>query len=230
MGVSAAQGSAGLKPGVCTSTTRPSNPFEGQMIYETDTDKVLIYNGTAWVIPNSSTTNPTGLEFVSSTTIAALSTTTSVSNCFSADYLNYRVLFTATVATANIRMRLNYRDSGGDVTTANYQFGAGGLIGSASWGVDYSGTSGQTSTLLGESGLAGSRFSLSMDVYNPFATDHTTALWQSGGTLQPATTPSITMVVTNYTATTSMTGFTIQRNSGTGTFSGVIKVYGYRNS
>ena len=53
MGVSAAQGSAGLKPGVCTSTTRPSNPYEGQMIYETDTDKVLVYNGTAWIFPNS---------------------------------------------------------------------------------------------------------------------------------------------------------------------------------
>ena len=53
MGVSAAQGSAGLKPGVCTSTTRPSNPFEGQMIYETDTDKVLVWNGTAWIFPNS---------------------------------------------------------------------------------------------------------------------------------------------------------------------------------
>ena len=48
MPISAAQGSAGLKPGVCTSTTRPSNPFEGQMIYETDTDVVAVWNGTAW--------------------------------------------------------------------------------------------------------------------------------------------------------------------------------------
>jgi len=48
MGVSAAQGSAGLKPGVCTSTTRPSNPFEGQMIYETDTDSTLIWTGSYW--------------------------------------------------------------------------------------------------------------------------------------------------------------------------------------
>ena len=37
-----------IKPGVCTSSTRPAVPFEGQMIYETDTDKVLVYNGTAW--------------------------------------------------------------------------------------------------------------------------------------------------------------------------------------
>jgi len=40
--------SSGLRPGVCTSTTRPQAPFEGQMIYETDTDKVLVWNGTAW--------------------------------------------------------------------------------------------------------------------------------------------------------------------------------------
>lgn len=34
--------------GVCTSTTRPASPYEGQMIYETDTDKVLVWNGSAW--------------------------------------------------------------------------------------------------------------------------------------------------------------------------------------
>lgn len=45
-----------IKTGVCTSTTRPAAPFEGQMIYETDTDTVLVYNGAAWVsmTPNSS--------------------------------------------------------------------------------------------------------------------------------------------------------------------------------
>jgi hypothetical protein len=34
---------------VCTSATRPSSPVEGLQIYETDTDKVYIYSGTAWV-------------------------------------------------------------------------------------------------------------------------------------------------------------------------------------
>ena len=37
-----------VKPGVCTSSTRPASPYEGQMIYETDTDKTLVWNGTAW--------------------------------------------------------------------------------------------------------------------------------------------------------------------------------------
>ena len=49
MGISQQIGSSSLsKPGVCTSSTRPATPYEGQMIYETDTDKVLVYNGTAW--------------------------------------------------------------------------------------------------------------------------------------------------------------------------------------
>ncbi len=33
---------------ICTSSTRPSAPFEGQTIYETDTKKTLTYNGSGW--------------------------------------------------------------------------------------------------------------------------------------------------------------------------------------
>ena len=41
--------STGLRPGVCTSTTRPTAPYEGQMIYETDTDLVLVWDNAAWL-------------------------------------------------------------------------------------------------------------------------------------------------------------------------------------
>jgi hypothetical protein len=34
---------------VCTAATRPASPNEGMLIYETDTDTVLIYSGSAWV-------------------------------------------------------------------------------------------------------------------------------------------------------------------------------------
>ena len=37
-----------IQPGVCTSSTRPASPFEGQAIYETDTDRVLYWNGSGW--------------------------------------------------------------------------------------------------------------------------------------------------------------------------------------
>jgi len=42
-------GLAGLKPGVVdNAAARPSSPFEGQAIYQKDTDEVLYYNGTSW--------------------------------------------------------------------------------------------------------------------------------------------------------------------------------------
>lgn len=34
---------------VCTSTTRPSSPPEGMVVYETDTDALVTYQGSAWV-------------------------------------------------------------------------------------------------------------------------------------------------------------------------------------
>ena len=43
--------------GVCTSTTRPATPYEGQVIYETDTNRVLVWDASAWV-GISSTLNP----------------------------------------------------------------------------------------------------------------------------------------------------------------------------
>jgi hypothetical protein len=36
------------QPGVCTSSTRPVSPYEGQVIYETDTDRIYCYTGSSW--------------------------------------------------------------------------------------------------------------------------------------------------------------------------------------
>jgi len=47
--------------GVCTSTTRPASPYEGQVIYETDTDRYLIYNGSSWVSLSGTSTLVTSL-------------------------------------------------------------------------------------------------------------------------------------------------------------------------
>ena len=40
--------SSAIRAGVVTSSTRPSAPYDGQLIYETDTDKLLVFNGSAW--------------------------------------------------------------------------------------------------------------------------------------------------------------------------------------
>lgn len=38
-----------VRPGVCTSSTRPASPYDGQVIYETDTDKIAVWDGSSWV-------------------------------------------------------------------------------------------------------------------------------------------------------------------------------------
>jgi hypothetical protein len=40
----------GLTIIVCTSATRPGSPATGQVIYETDTDSLLVWNGSAWIV------------------------------------------------------------------------------------------------------------------------------------------------------------------------------------
>jgi hypothetical protein len=53
-----------IKPGVCTSSTRPASPFDGQVIYETDTNRTLVFNGSTWDIISvgvfTSSTRPSG--------------------------------------------------------------------------------------------------------------------------------------------------------------------------
>jgi hypothetical protein len=47
----------------CTSSTRPSSPNEGMTIYETDTDRILAYSGSAWVrVAQISATGRTGVR------------------------------------------------------------------------------------------------------------------------------------------------------------------------
>jgi len=43
--------STGFRPGVCTSSTRPTAPYTGQQIYETDTKNQLAWDGASWSRP-----------------------------------------------------------------------------------------------------------------------------------------------------------------------------------
>lgn len=68
----------GLRPGVCTSTTPPAVPFEGQMIYETDTDVLAIWNGSAWrQLAAAAATSGSVLQVQSTTVTAITANTTS---------------------------------------------------------------------------------------------------------------------------------------------------------
>ena len=110
----------GLRPGVCTSTSRPSTPFDGQVIYETDTDKALVWNGTAWVALSTGRTNHPGLDLVKSeTSFSAVSSVTIPNSTFTSTYKFYRmnVQFTASSGGANFTFQVR---SNGTTATASY--------------------------------------------------------------------------------------------------------------
>lgn len=50
MGIASFSGASSvIKPGVVTSSTRPSSPFVGQLIYDTTISQTLAWNGSAWI-------------------------------------------------------------------------------------------------------------------------------------------------------------------------------------
>ena len=94
-----------VKPGVCTSSTRPASPFEGQMIYETDTDVLAIWNGSAWRQLAAATKTGSVLQVVNynvqvNTNFTTTYVTTNVSTSITPSSTSSKVLVTGT--TRNI--------------------------------------------------------------------------------------------------------------------------------
>jgi len=75
--MSISSSSRGLRPGVCTSTTRPTNPYEGMIIYETDTDMLAIWNGSTWRYVAATTPTTGAVLQIARTTDTTQRTTTS---------------------------------------------------------------------------------------------------------------------------------------------------------
>jgi hypothetical protein len=227
--------STGLRPGVCTSTTRPTAPYTGQTIFETDTNKLLVWNATSWVIPNSPAQNPMGLELVTTCTVTSAggtsatasggvitlgagNTTVTVSNAFSATYDNYLIQISSVFSSHGARFYM--RGTGSTGATHNgvwfYTAVSASTINGATQG----------STSYFDIGLVSStgRTELLVDVFNPFAASIATRMTTrfSGHEYSGAGGGRDTNAA-------SSTSFDLLPGTGTMT-GGTIRVYGYRNS
>ena len=97
-----------VKPGVCTSSTRPASPYDGQVIYETDTDRAMVYNGTGWVVLSTGRANPGGLDLVKTQTVGSAVSSIPVTDAFSSTYDNYLITYNngSSSATDDLRLQL----------------------------------------------------------------------------------------------------------------------------
>lgn len=223
MGISAF-GASGIKPGVCTSTTRPSAPYEGMMIYETDTDKTLVYNGSSWLSPNSTSSNGPGLEFITSASWAS-GGTLSVNNCFTSTYSSYRIMVrNAKHATTSVNILLRFRASGTD-TSAGYYWGRRYVPMGGTGGGD-TGASNSADIVPGIVAAVSNAGSGVIDVHDPQKSAVTSCTFQGTWTITTGESSSGAGFLNN---TTSYDGFTLIANTGNFTSLDVV-VYGYRGS
>lgn len=212
MGIDSGYGIGSLKTGVCTSTTRPASPFDGQTISETDTDSLQVYKGSAWG-------QVSGLVLISSTTIGTGVSSVTVSNAFSATYDNYIVSLSGGVASADANLRITL----GSTATGYYYSG---------FYVPYT-----VATLTAVSSLGSGTFidmgygstnalSSKCEIDSPFLTKRT--VFRSTAVSTSATYPAASFGGYLNDAT-SYTAFTITSSGATLT-GGTIRVYGYSNS
>jgi hypothetical protein len=218
MGITQQIGASSLiKPGVIdNAAARPASPYEGQVIFQKDTDQLLVWNGTAWVIPNSPAQNPMGLELVKTQTVGSGVGSVTVSDVFSATYDNYVITYQGgTISSAaNINLAL------GSSTTNYFQtlvYGA------------YTGTSPLLATTNNNrvawawagGGDTNSVF-VNVTLMAPFLSYYTRIL---GGAYEGPTASGWTSGI--HKTASSYTAFTLTPEAGT-LSGGTITVYGYR--
>lgn len=215
--------SALSRAGVCTSTTRPASPYEGMVIYESDTDRTLVWNASAWVSPNSTTANPPGLELVATGTLS--STATNFVGCFTSAYDNYRIIIDQVSFSSAADVYWRMLSGTTEQTGANY-----------SWmlrGINTAGTSQDsfaTAQTLGYTGCTGSGVNnlrigmVTMDITAPAVAQRT--LVSSTATSYNAAWISRTGMSV-HDVTTAYDGIRFVTNAAP-TFAGNVSIYGYR--
>lgn len=116
-----------IKPGVCTSTNRPTTPYDGQVIYETDTDKTLVWNSTGWVFLSTSRANPGGFDLITSGSFTSVNSVSLPNNTFTSTYVNYLLNINLTANSSDSNpLWWRGRVSGSDNATSNYFYGLRG--------------------------------------------------------------------------------------------------------
>jgi hypothetical protein len=199
----------GLRMGVATSSSRPTVPFDGQVISETDTDSLKVYNGSAWV-------GVGGLALIKTQTIGSAVSSVTVSDAFNTLYDNYKITITSGVASTTNQMTMTL----GATATGYYHFQIYGGYGATTI------TGANTSNGANFGGMAaGSTASISADIdlQSPNLAKNT---HMSAGYSQSNSGGSVNWIRGYLGDTTQYTAFTMTATTGTFT-GGTICVYGY---
>jgi hypothetical protein len=207
-----------IQPGVCTSSTRPASPFEGQYIYETDTNRTLVYDGGAWVMTVDAD-SPPGMVLIKTQTVGTAVSSVEVTNAFSADFDNYVIHYNGIDGSTGSALKVTL---GSTVTGYYYILSYGIIGGSSAAGLQGANATGWDYAGVVQTDESGGSFEL----WNPYLTKRTAI---RATYLEFSTVGALGQLTGFLNNATSYTSFTI--TSGTGTLTGgTIRVYGYRNT
>lgn len=200
---------------VADTANRPASPYEGQVLYQKDTNQLLVYDGSAWVMI-ADTDEPSGMQLVKTQTIGSAVSSVTVTNAFSSTYDNYLITITGGASSVGDNGRLKL----GSSTSQHY-----GLVMYASYALP--------GTYAGAGDVNAAQFSF---CWRTLTTSLYAHIVVSSPYLSEVTYIEGTWVADTaagkyagfHDSTTSFTDFTLAPQSGTLT-GGTIRVYGYRN-
>lgn len=239
LGVTISNQAAGLRPGVCTSSTRPVTPYDGQVIYETDTDRCLVWNNSAWVQLSTGTVNPpamesitptsvsgTGVSLSGSTVIFTAATTAFINGIFTAQYRNYCCIWDTTTNTGGGLLRWRPSQNGSVAAGAITSVGSDASVSAGTGSLNaIGGQQAVTYGLLGAFGAASSIGGGRFEILQPAIATPTQILFHSGCYSTNSANNSVTGASLYYTAA-SHDGLEV--TTSTTNWTGNMRFYGYR--
>lgn len=206
----------GMKPGVCTSTNRPANPFDGMVIYETDTDRAMVWNNSAWVVLSTGRTNSGGLDLILVQTVGTAVSSVVVSNVFSSTYDNYRIVmrFNSSSSSGSHVMQLSNATTSNYLSSGFYQ--SWGTASTTAYSPGFA-----TTWAISANTVSSAATDIVIDLFYPFASART-----QGTVKAAAGNGTLDSLILENTGNSS-TGFTITKGTSETITGGTIYVYGY---
>jgi len=221
----------GIRPGVCTSSTRPTAPYEGQMIYETDTDLTYIWGGSAWQqVSGGTAVGNSGLVYITTATASGTASTLNVVGCFSSLYTDYRITLSGTFTSYPDDIYIRMLNGSTPVATGTYGWAYVG-IGTRATNLNTSGydTSAGAYTGMTTYNAPTDKHHSVLDVMSPNVAVRTFFLGQGVGINSGLNAFNFLSGGSYQESATSFDGFQVRANAGYN-LTTTVRVYGYRQA
>lgn len=195
----------------------PSSPTVGQVF--SSGGRSWVWTGSTWDSPSASTAALSGLTLIADIPFSGV-TTIAADNVFTSNYLNYKVVFNGLHSGSAAAYRVQLRNAGSNITSAYFYQGNRSIASSLN-----NLTGNNVSDWIAGYASSGENIFIDSDVFNPATTGLTGIGLKSFSFESPSFMCS--QIGGQERQNLTRDGFRIFASAGT--FTGTMKIYGYRN-